>query len=276
MYDLIYLITAHQSPECLNDLLHNIFYFHSTLRICIMLHLSESLYRQLQTSHEHILIYPNPWNKQPGYDYSIMKKHMELIEWSIELGITTDYFIPLASNCLFHRHVTKEWLQEQYQVNNQVQLHTTFTDDWHWPDFSKNKRLIDFFNKQGIHEWISYQHEGLFLPYEAAIQLYRFITTHSIESLIETMCPFEEILLPTLLYHYTKRFPHSLCTIFWKRRSTIRLWEDTDGRIIASLNEHTATIEEIKTSTTPCAKAIPLEYDHPVRVWIANRPLENV
>jgi hypothetical protein len=273
MYDLIYLITAHQSPECLIDLIHNIFYFHSTLRICILLHLSEPLSLQLQPTHEHIMIYPKPWNKQAGFDFSIMKKHVELIEWSIQLGITTDYFIPLASNCLFHRHVTKEWLQEQYKVNNQVQLRTTFTDtDWHWPLFSKNKRLIAFFNEQGIHEWISYQHEGLFLPYEAAIQLYQFITTHAIESLIETMCPFEEVLLPTLLYHYTKRFPHSLCTIFWKR-GIITLWEDVHGCIIAS-NDHTATIEDITTSTTPCAKAIPLVYDDPIRVWIANRPLE--
>ena len=57
--DILYSITAHESPECLIVFLNNIFYFNKALKISVIIHANSFMYKELSGKIPYKNVYLN-------------------------------------------------------------------------------------------------------------------------------------------------------------------------------------------------------------------------
>lgn len=246
MYDIIYSINVHESPECVHDLLDNIFAFHPQLSIGIILNTSHTMFDALNTvSRSHVWLFPIPLNKQ-WCSYGIFLGYIQNFCYLVSQSIEAKYYILLASNCMFHRPVSLEFIQEKYAESDITYILTAPMPPI--PEWCQTYQLScnpQFFQELNIPLYNSY-HEGAIFPWHVFQQIVSFKDWTAISSRIRMEFAFEEVLFPSLHRHFTGRALRSICTM-----------------------KH-IDIESIHEIQNPCIKTVPRIYDNEIRRWLRN------
>lgn len=248
MYDILYSITAHEAPDCVIDLIKNIFAYHPALHVGIIIHTSHYLYSELYNAipYKHVWIHPKPFDKQ-WCSYGIFLGHILNFTFILEHTLQSRYVCVLASNCMFHRPVTLQILDDKYAESDETYIPTAPMPpipEWA-PTYqlSCNKPFFAFFHQYGI-PFVNSYHEGVFFPWNVMKQIATFRDCINMRSLITIDFSFEEVLFSSLHLFFTGRRVRSICTM-------------------KQIEIH--TIHEIQN---PCVKTVARKYNDPVRVWL--------
>ena len=256
-YDIIYSVGCHEHPDGFLDFLRNLFYYNKAFTVCVVVNCNRFMYNALQHKMsefgDKVRILPNPWDKRM-YTYDILETHVQTMEYCMKQQISAKYFIPLASNCMFHKHLTPDY------IANLVVTPVDITDktkhpqsNWQWPFFYRNRIMTDILNADGIYNYQGSQHEGMLLKYDDMTKIARYLRENCYNQ-VQCQFPFEEILLATLNVYFTGQKPPLICKVFW----------GNPGYMPKS-------ISEIEETTEPCIKRVLRDYNNPTRKWLRER-----
>lgn len=253
-FDIIYSITAHESPECIKDLIENIAACNKGHTWCCILNGAPSIQAALESlSSQHVYLIPNP-TPRTGNSYGIFGAHIQNGMFCKLNAISGSYFIPLASNCLFWRHVTLSEIRDLHASAPTVDItKPEILTGWHWPVFQRNTHILNELYSAGLARLFGGQHEGAIMEFSVWIKICDYIQAHRIQEKIQVQCIFEEFLIHSLHALYTKTTPASLCKVFWE------------------LPSYMPSISHIESCTLPCVKRIDRNNTNPQRVWIRQR-----
>jgi hypothetical protein len=260
-FEIIYSYTCHENKEVFIDTLRNLFYFNKNQKIGIIVNCNMAMFeslKDLDTSAEfkNVIINPNPFDKVK-FTYDIIEGHLQNFKHCLNNNIRAKYFILLASNCMFHKDITMDII-EQYMNDDNIDITKNFQilqnneHKWHWSTLLQNKKIITILNDANISNdyIIGCQHEGLILPFDIMEDILTFIDSHSIKQNIEKQTVFEEILLPTIYRHIIGNVPTNCCHVFWDKPNNI------------------PTIDEIKVCVKPNIKQVVRNINDPIRTWL--------
>ena len=218
-YDIIYSVLCHESLECVDDLISNIFKFNHKYNVLIVLNLNSYLGKMLTDHHfpENVLVYPR-YTEKRTFHISILQGHIDNYNYIKEMKINCDYYCAISSNSLFVRSVQMDKIKEYYDE------HMTGTGcyerkyesltGWHWDAFNKNSLLVDVFRKNRIYTY-SGAMEGRFYIKEIWEQVIQNIKQHDLISKVTLNTAFEEIIPSSLeMYHYGFKVP-IICKVYW-------------------------------------------------------------
>lgn len=263
-FDIIYSYTCHENKECFVDTLKNLFYFNKNQNICVVVNCNKYMFNNFKNidnypEFKNVIIYPYPWEKIK-YTYDLLDAHLQNFSYCLYNNITSKYIILLASNCMFHKAITMNDINNYIISSENLDLskYRKIKDDkdtWHWPALLKNKKLIKILNDNDccINKIIGCQHEGMIIPYSVSKNILTFINSNNIKNNIENQTVFEEILLPTLYKKFTKNNPSHCCKVFWN-----------------NLN-YRPEINEIIKCDKHCVKNVNRSIDDTVRIWLRNK-----
>lgn len=274
-YNIIYSLLAHESPECVIDLLQNINGFGQVGNTLIVLHLNDSLYMYFSDFlHNNRKIFPNVfinpthWNKR-YFSSDFLKAHIENYEYIHNLSIKFKHFVWLASNCLFCRKLTQDVLDGEvviklpYEYPKPEKTRVLDIDtyilpseknNWHWKKFQTNQRMNSLLAKHSIHYIAGSQHEGAIHTPESMDMMSK-LKSDGLFSMVDEEVPFEEIIPSSVYLSIHKEYVPYVCKVFWG-------------------GSYYPTIDQMIESEYPCVKWIPRVYDNPLRVWIRQKLLE--
>jgi hypothetical protein len=250
MIDIIYSLLCHESPECIDNLIDNIYKYNKNYQIKIVLHLNKKLFNNY--SNEKVIINSIFYDKNINHS-SIIKAHLENFNL-IKNKELFKFFIPLASNCMFIKNLNLDF-KINFKLNNYT-CKDNHLKNYHpsWGiNILKNEKLLNFFknNKIILHKR---QHEGTILPFELINKIYDFIYQNKLFDLITFETKFEEILLPTLEKYFTNIFMPQICKVYWKNQDYLPTIEDINNELS---NNHIFIV-----------KRIPRDINHPIRKFI--------
>ena len=241
--DVVYSITCHEDPASLLDLIKNIKYFNKDLKICIIVHANHYMFKQLQGKIEHL----NPIHyDKTVFTIDLFKAHIENYDYCIKNEIDMKYFIPLASNCYFHKFVKLEYLDE---LINQSPPPTPIKEkiNWHWSFILLNKKI-----NMNIEELYSSAHEGVILSKKTGLNISEHCKKYDIFNNVEKNTTFEEYLYASLYSKFTGKTIQTLCKVFWDEPN------------------YTPTLTQIINCEAPCVKRVSRNYNDPVRIYFRN------
>ena len=113
MINVVYSIPVHEDPESYYDMIRNIFYFNKTLNILIIIHCNEFMYEILSKKKIHkVILNPIRCSKKL-LSYDVLQAHIDNYMYLFNNNIKLRYFIPYASNCMFYKHVTIEFIERE-------------------------------------------------------------------------------------------------------------------------------------------------------------------
>lgn len=250
---VIYSILCHEHPDSVVDMIRNIFYYHPDISCTIVLNSSVAMHTALKTFVAEI---PSVWIAEPSnkrmWTYDIYNGHITNFVFCRTNAIKAAYFIPLASNCMFHRPFTWSELSATLDAAPPPPT-TTNLADWHWPDYFKNFKMVKGLSQKKITSYYSCQHEGSLVPYDTMAQIVDCTLETTPSSLIQRETTFEEILLPTLYSHFTGKKLMTMCKVFWDKP------------------RYAPAISDIEAEALPCVKRVDRNYRNPVRTWLRER-----
>lgn len=248
--DILYSITAHEAPDSFADTIKNIKYFNKGHRIAIVVNANPAMHASI-IEDDIVRVLPNPWCKQL-HSKDIFVAHMQNYKYSKDNGISASYFIMLASNCMFHRQITLNEIENMADsappcdVKTQKEKQT----GWHWPTFYLNRKLLSILADKEVHSFIASQHEGMILPSCIMDSIYIFSINNALADNITNNSVFEEILPGSLYAYFTDKMPAHICKIFWERPG------------------YSPSKEDILSCTLPCVKRVNRNMQDPVRQWL--------
>ncbi len=212
--DIVYSVTCHESVECVEDLVKNILFYNQKYNVIILFHTTPSLMISLShclSKYNNVFI--------PGSSYKIKftsdipQGHVENMRYCLEANLNPQYFIMLASNCMFHKMITQEELnQENLQP---MKLLTTdeieiTTKGWWWPHFYQNSKVIQILKDEFS---ITCQectfHEGMVLPINCLPLIIK--VWEAIFPFIVCEFPWEEVIFLNVFLQIYKKVPAQLC-----------------------------------------------------------------
>jgi hypothetical protein len=257
-YDIIYSVGCHEHPDGFLDFLRNLFYYNKAFSVCVVVNCNRFMYDALHDKIDEfsgkVYVMPNPWDKRM-YTFDILETHVQTMEYCKKLKLSATYFIPLASNCMFHKHLTCDYI---------VSLRSTPVDiadpsghpqtNWQWPMFYRNVTITNILNADGIFNYQGSQHEGMLLKFDIMEKIATYLREKNCYNQVQCQFPFEEILLVTLYAYFTGQKPPLICKVFW----------NNPGYMPKS-------ISEIEETTEPCIKRVMRDYNNPTRKWLRER-----
>ena len=147
----MYSITAHECPECVQQLYDNIIRYNAGLRVLVVFHINEALHAVVDSipSHDNLLFNPTRTDKA-RFTASIFLAHLD--NYRFVKGIDFGLFCTLASNSLFVRQVDMEHIEANtpalavgptgYSLGD--------TETWSADEFVKNEALVALFKERDI------------------------------------------------------------------------------------------------------------------------------
>lgn len=265
---IIYSYNVHENKDAFIDTLKNLFYFHKSLEIFVIINANDRMLKELPNEinklkmKDQIVIYPISMNKRL-YTYDILEGHVRNFIYCIENSIKSKYFIPLSSNCMFKSNVTIEY------VDNMIINKITINDDkkhisdmnnkinliGHWKNV--DPKVIDILEKNNMYYKhldgiIQIQHEGFIIEYEVMNQIQNFLINNSIRNIITQETVYEETIFQSIYKNITNTIPTHICKVFWENVN------------------YTPRINEIKKCDLPCVKRVHRNFNDPTRIWLRN------
>ena len=256
---MIYLVTAHESPECVKDMIRNILHFNSSSRTCVVVNGSPNIQDDLsRLESEFVRVVPRPRRRREGNSFDVLKGYLEGGEWCRSNGLRAKYVILLASNCMFWKPLSlPEIIASEGSGCPGRRDDTSLDSSWHWPTIHENKRIIaELHSSLGLRQLQSKAHEGTVYQYGDFMKISCLIEELGVERLIDKQTVFEEFLLASLYEHITGRSLSSICRVFWEKPN------------------YTPTIREIEEEVLPCVKRVARRFDDGVREWLRRTTLD--
>lgn len=203
--DIVYSVTAHESPECVYNLYENIVKFHPGLSVMVIFHTSPDLYELCKSlpKHPNLLYHPRP-SVKARFTCSLFFAHLDNYRQVYHFDF--DYFCTLASNCMFVRPVDIEAIRKTTPDVNITPAKYELPDPekWMWQEFVRNKRLVAIFKEEGIPVHVII-HEGAYFQKQVMKTMVHFCNIEGITPEIfdfDTL-PAEEVLLPSIEKYIT-------------------------------------------------------------------------
>lgn len=283
-YVIIYSILVHEQEDVVLDLVKNIFYFNKSIPCCIILNCSIDLYSKINAKFKdvkHLYMNPKPVNKKWA-TYSLFEAHLDNYYYvSRNISSSFDYFIPLASNCLFHKEFTLGFLNKEldtvyddYRISEPI-LHISPNNAQFIFNKTKilfeNKGLVDFFESLSI-KIVYSQIEGAIIDKDTMEYIYRFVTYYDLKSKItKDSHAFEEVIYGTLYMKKNKKMMPHMCKVFWKKdpETIINYLSKYFFNTTRELN--VPTLDELNEINEACVKNIPRNMDNNLRVYIRTK-----
>lgn len=220
-YDLIYSFTCHENPDTFVDTLNNLFYFNQANKIAVVVNCNHFMFQELprylenNENNKNIFI-NNVYFEKERCTFSVLKGHHENLKYCERNNLSSALFIPLASNCLMKKQITKYDLQKQLDAIPAFKHTNEVKDDWYWGDIQKNQKINNIlFHGLGVKGLIKEQHEGMIIPFDVMKRVSDFLDKNQIESLVEQETVFEEYLLITLVTHYYGKKVTCMCKVYF-------------------------------------------------------------
>ena len=260
MYDIIYSVLAHESIECLLNLIENIKKYNKNNNYLIILNLNNYLFDKININknNKNLIIYPKPIEKKIN-SYLLLYSHILNFNYLKSNNIKFNYFMFLASNCMFIKQMPKiiNIYDDKIKITKSDKINN-FTLNWfHTNNFLKNNKILKLFeiNKIGIY---NNQHEGQLYTYFMLNTIIDFIEKNNIFNIIEKDTVFEEILPYSLCYYFFNIKPKLYCKVFWNKPYLEPNIDDIN--ILINSNEGNSYI----------VKRVPRDIQHPLRKYINN------
>lgn len=261
---IVLSLTAHESIECLYDLIDNIKRCFVHYDILILLSMTESLYRVYKPrDFVHVVTRRTSFNIWGTIH--LFHQHIRNLRYLNYHRIPYDYFWFVASNEMFIKVIPPEFIQtygiqlrppepvEEYE-SYYTKLMTT-PSDWYWKDLCKKD--THFMNYVYTHQFKIYNsaHEGLVLPYRLCIDILDEYTQHQLyEKSVFHGYVMEEIFIPTyLLNKYSGTIP-VFCYRFYELRNP------TYTQIAENLTDSHVSIKPVRR-----------KWNDPLRTLIRNK-----
>jgi hypothetical protein len=255
--DVLYSLVAHEAPECLYDLLNNIARFHPGVRVGVVCHLNPLLHPAVRFRLRGVAgVWVNPacWSKR-WCSSDLLAAHVENFRHVETLGVEAAYFIPLASNCAFHRPVTRAGLDAWAEAPRAGGPMPALADAWAWrAAWEMNVELREGLRARGVDPCWSY-HEGAILRFGVFRRIVEDLAAMRWREVVRCELPFEEVLLPALHRRHAGGDFGRLCAVE-----------------IARMPAGEAAVPFIAGLELPCVKPVRRVFEDPVRRWLRSAP----
>lgn len=261
---ILYSITCHEEPLCLLDLIDSCFYHNKITDVKIIVQLNTDMYNYFEKNPIHnknVYINKNYINNNVAWSQDIAKAHIKNFEYSNKINIKFNYFCLLASNCLFTKDVTNNYLKNSLhrydpnaKINNILDELVTFItgeavseeennylkkSGWWWELVNKKmKNLCKFLKKNNV-EQVGHSHEGAFYKKILFGKMVNIINSEKLLDEEMNGIPVEEIIFPCLENYFENKISKRLCYIFWESPNfmpTIKEIEDCKYPIVKRVN----------------------------------------
>lgn len=270
-YNLVFSIIAHESIQCIEDLVKNICYFTSHIeKVLIVLHLNDLMFKEyLVHNTKKVLVNPIHYNKEAHTSF-LLKAHLENFEFTDSKGISFEYFMLLASNCLFVKKISWPLNLVKSKMKGAQDL-----TEWHWPLFTKNTHIMSVFKTNSI-DFFARTHEGAVYDYDTLYQVNNFIKVNKLLSDIESETCFEESILPSVEAYLKGFILEPFAKIFFENPKAMVSIENIKD-VQANDKSHICIVKRVhRDINDPVRKFISqgkYTYTYMKRIRIANRYL---
>ena len=220
---IVLSITAHESIECLYDLIDNIKRCFVHYEILILLSITEPLY-QVYQPRERVHVVTRRSTLNIWGTIHLFHQHIRNLRYLKHHRIPYDHFWFVASNEMFIKVIPPNFIQTYG-----IQLHPpdpvedydayytnlmTTRSEWYWKDLCKQD--THFMNYIYTNKFKIYNasHEGLVLPYTLSMEILEEYTKHQLyEKSVFPGYVMEEIFIPTYLLN---KYKGTICTFCHK------------------------------------------------------------
>jgi hypothetical protein len=203
---------------------------------------------EVEKKYNNIYLCDTPYNKIM-YTYStVVKPQVDNYIYCKKNNIIAKYFIPLASNCYFHKKLTKELIQSYLDQRTPDKKPQNFST-WLWPRILHNKKINTILSDIGVSYFCPYQHEGIILEYDIMDKISDIIISNDFSGKIEYDTSFEEYLFASIYYYLTGYNITSICHVFWNKP------------------QYQPTIADIVVCNKPCVKRVDRKMTNIIRQW---------
>jgi hypothetical protein len=203
----------------------------------IIIHLNDEMYNELIDYKNENVIINNIYYSKNKFSFDITKAHFENFNLLINLNKSFNNFIFLASNCYFLRNINNYDilsidLLDKPLKNKIISFDFENIKNWYfYKNVLKNKKIINLFQLNEI-EIRNGQIEGRCISYNIMMLIYNFIIVNNIEKIIENLFPFEEMIIPSLQYYFSKNDTSNIiCKVFWNNKNYYPSIKDIDDVI---------------------------------------------
>lgn len=158
MYKILFLITCHESKECVGDLIQNIFKFNEDACIILMNGIQNDSLEELKSHNVHVIQRSREYDNANKY-FSMIPLHVEMWDYAINNNIQCEYVITLSSNQLFIRHNLYSFMR-CFEASLFPRLFPADAIDNSFAYSTYNRKYINEIGK----EYFKYQsnHDGMF------------------------------------------------------------------------------------------------------------------
>ena len=219
MCKIIFSMTAHESVDCLHDLIVNIkkaFVHHD---ICILLSLTQWLNDSFNNSYEFVKIVTVRDNNLPIWgNLNLFQQHILNMEYLFANNIECDFFWFVCSNEMFIKVVPEDYM-DNYALKiidvkpplsdqeYEIYYNKFITDQhsWMWIEFMKKDEHMMHYLRENKFMLHSMGHEGMVLPYHLVSEIYNEYVKNELYAQSDFKgYVMEEIFVPTyILNKYT-------------------------------------------------------------------------
>jgi hypothetical protein len=250
-FDCVVSITVHEEVLCVKDLIDNIFTL-CKMKTAVVLHCNDYMY-DICNAHfkeiKNVFVNPIHWNKETE-PIALIKSHLENFNL-MNKEYKFEYFIWLASNCLFVKPFTLENIKNKEMYTLEIEKNYS---TWHFPCFFKrDKHIMDILKDNQI-EIIGREHEGAVMTYEQMVKISDFVYKHQFDKTgaVGISC-LEEVIVPSLEKHFSETNEiYRINKAFWRVMNCTPSVSQIEH--ILSINPKIYTV-----------KRVPRKYDNAVR-----------
>jgi len=219
--ECIFSITVHEELDAIKDLVSNIICL-CKMNKKIIFHCSDNIYEPCRKEFEgknEVIVNPSYWSRDKK-PIALISAHIENFDLA-KKNYKFDYFIWLASNCLFVKAFTLENIKNKEMDKIITSSKEQTYNGWHYPTFfSRDKNLMDILKDKNV-EIIAGQHEGAVVSYFQMQKISEFIYENKFHE-IGTPGPYsclEEVVFPSLERHFSEdKILYRINKAFWECR----------------------------------------------------------
>jgi len=274
---IVFSLTCHESPDCVIDLIENIYKCFELFDIYILISTTNKINEELQTKinkYKNIKIVSiRDYNINIWGNIALFNQHILNMKYLFDNNINYDYFWFIVSNELFIKKMNPNNLKNiiiDCTIKNNFsikEIDTYYNDflakktyDWSWYQFIKEDTyLIDTFKKEKIKIFPN-THEGLVLSKKLTDEIYNKYTELLInENSTNKNYPMEEVFISSYLQSKYK------CNKFNSLHRNINWSPINDNKDFKEILE-TVTNDSNIYSIKPITRDI----NDPFRIYIKN------
>lgn len=215
-YDVIYSVTAHESPECVWNLVENIKRYHNGKNVLVVFHINNYLKNTLPyyDSPRHIVLFNPEVVDKEKYTSDIFLAHLS--NYRMIKNLQFDFFCTLASNCLFVREPNWRLIEKEtpglFPGRSSEKFEIPDTTKAFWDEFVKNQHLVDLFTEHEVQPILK-NHEGTYYKKSVFNYIFWFYILGRVDKKAFTndVLAFEEVLFPSLEKYATGVVSRRFC-----------------------------------------------------------------